>query len=106
MTNLAQGTFDLAVESSVARRSPHLVELPLTPLQKRWWFLCTGYPGGSSPLVGLVHRLRGPLAEKEWIRAVGALVDRHEILRSLFVNGPGGPVQVIGPPNGLDVEYI
>lgn len=106
MTNLAPGTYDFAVESSIARRPPSLVELPLTPLQKRWWFLCTGYPGGSSPLVGLVHRLRGPLVVQEWVRAVGALVDRHEILRSLFVDRPGGPVQVISPPSGLDVEYI
>ncbi|HCT78532.1 MAG TPA: hypothetical protein DGT23_18520, partial [Micromonosporaceae bacterium] len=91
---------------TIAPRPPHLIELPLTPLQTRWWFLCTGYPGGMSPLVGLVHRLRGPLRADLWIQAVGAVVDRHEILRTIFVNRPEGAVQVVGPAKGLEVEYV
>lgn len=93
-------------EPPIVRRPAWLVELPLSPQQRRWWFLHTRYLGASSPIVGLVHRFRGPLVVDAWLRAVGALVDRHEGLRALFVDRADGPVQVIGPPRGLAVERV
>ncbi|HET6214531.1 MAG TPA: condensation domain-containing protein, partial [Micromonosporaceae bacterium] len=97
---------DPSHDTHIPRRPADLVELPLSPQQRRWWFLCTSYRGALSPIVSLVHRLRGPLVVDAWLRAVGALVDRHEGLRVRFVNRPDGPVQVIAPPAGLDVERI
>lgn len=98
--------FDVTGEPSLNVRPSHLVELPLTPLQARWWLLCTSYPGGMSPLVDLVHRFRGPLDADAWARAVDAVVNRHEILRTLFVARPDGPVQVVGPANGVAMELL
>lgn len=97
---------DVTWDSPVRARPSHLVELPLSPLQARWWFLCTSYPGGMSPLVDLVHRLRGPLDAGAWARAVDAVVNRHEILRTLFADRPGGPVQLVGPPDGIRMEVL
>lgn len=97
---------DVTWETPVRARPSHLVELPLSPLQARWWFLCTSYPGGMSPLVDLVHRLRGPLDADAWARAVDAVVNRHEILRTVFRTRPDGPVQVVGPPDGIRMEVL
>jgi hypothetical protein len=94
------------VETSIGRSPADLVELPLSALQQRIWFICTGYPGESSSVVLLAHRLRGTLEADAWARAVGAVVDRHESLRALFPIRDGVPVQVIGPAVGLDVERI
>ncbi len=96
----------LPVESAILTRPSNLAELPLTALQKRWWFLCAAYPGGSSPLVGLVHRLRGPLDVDAWKRSVDTIVNRHEILRTLFRDHGDGPVQIVGPAEGLALQVI
>ena len=93
-------------DTPITPRPADLVELPLTPLQRRWWFLCTQYPGGSSPLVSIVRRLRGPLDVEAWLRAVDTVVDRHEVLRAVFADRPTGPVQLIGPAGGLAVERL
>jgi hypothetical protein len=87
-------------------RPAGLVELPLSPQQKRWWFLCTAYPGASSPVVLAANRLRGPLDVEAWTRAVGAVVDRHEGLRARFSARGDGAVQTIAPPAGCDVAYV
>jgi hypothetical protein len=87
-------------------RPADLTELPLSTQQRRWWSLVAANPGTMTPLVYLVYRIRGSLDVDAWTRAVGAVVDRHEILRSRFVRRPEGPVQVVDPPKGLDVERI
>ncbi|WP_203912781.1 condensation domain-containing protein [Rhizocola hellebori] len=94
------------MESAILTRPSNLAELPLTALQTRWWFLCTAYPGGSSPLVGLVHRIRGPLDVDAWRRAIDTIVNRHEILRTLFLDRGDGPVQIVGPAEGLPLEIL
>ena len=96
----------LTVESAILTRPSNIAELPLTALQARWWFLCTAYPGGSSPLVGLVHRLRGPLDVGAWRQTIDTIVARHEILRTLFLDRGDGPVQIVGPAVGLPMEYL
>jgi hypothetical protein len=84
-----------------------LVELPLLPRQKRWLSIETIYPGATSPQVTMSFRLRGSLRVEAWVRALGAVVDRHEGLRARFGPGAGGdPVQVIGPCRGLEVERV
>lgn len=90
----------------IAPRPAGVVELPLSAPQQRWWFLCTRYPGGSSPVVFLVHRLRGRLDVDAWVASVGDVADRHESLRAHFELRNGGPVQVIDPPSGLPVEVV
>ncbi len=90
----------------IPRRPSDMKELPLTALQLRWWFLGLQYRGGSSPLVALVHRLRGPLDVEAWTGAVSRVVDRHEILRTRFVGRVDGPVQVVSSPAGIGTERV
>jgi hypothetical protein len=106
MTDSPQLSWEFDDSGGLTRRPAALVELPLTRPQQRWWDLCTRFPGGSSPVVFLVHRLRGPLVVDAWVRAVSAVVDRHETLRTRFVLRPDGPVQVVDPPAGLAIEMI
>jgi Condensation domain len=97
----------LAIAADPVKARPEgMAELPLSPQQKRWWFLCTAYPGASSPVLLAANRLRGPLNIEAWRRAVAAVVDRHEGLRARFIGRDGSAVQIIDPPRGLDVEYI
>jgi hypothetical protein len=79
--------------------------LPLLPSQERWLTIERRFPGGTTPLVLMVHRIHGPLNENALARAVSALVNRHDALRARFVDGDQ-PRQVIGPPNGLELEWI
>jgi hypothetical protein len=92
-------------EPPIARRPAGLTRLPLVPVQETWLTMQTRFPAGSTPLVHLVHRLRGPLAVDALVRAAGALVDRHECLRVRFDLG-GEPAALVDPPNGLDVARI
>ncbi len=93
-------------ESSIPRRPASVTEVPLTPLQQRWWILHGNYPGGSSPIVSLARRLRGPLVVDLWARAVQTLVNRHESLRTLFVSTGPAPVQTVRAPDGFPVDRI
>lgn len=81
-------------------------ELPLSALQQRFWYLCTAYPGDASPILFLAWRMRGPLDVEAWRGAVGAVVDRHESLRTGFAVRDGSPVQLVLPPAGIDTEVI
>jgi hypothetical protein len=99
-------TGQLSGEAPIDRRPASMVELPLMPLQEGWLTAETRYPDATTPLILLVHRLRGPLETDALVRAVGAVVDRHENLRARFVHRDGTPAQVIEPPNGLAVERI
>lgn len=81
-------------------------EMPLSALQQRYWYLCTAYTGDASPILFLTWRIRGPLDVAAWSRAVSALVDRHEVLRTGFALRDDAPVQVIRPPSGIETELI
>jgi hypothetical protein len=96
----------MTADASIARRPAGLVELPLSALQERIWFLCTAYTGTASPILFLVWRIHGPLRTDAWLRAVSAVVNRHESLRTAFPLRDGGPVQVVGPPDGLDTDVV
>lgn len=90
----------------IPRRPESPAELPLLPRQLRWFNIEKIYPGATSPQVRLSFRLRGPLDVDAWLRAVAAVVDRHEGLRARFHTAETGAVQVIGPARTLEVERI
>jgi amino acid adenylation domain-containing protein len=69
--------------------------LPLSFAQQRLWFLEQLQPGSTVYNVPGVVRLEGSLDAKALQRALDALVQRHEVLRTTFQDGPDGPVQVI-----------
>src|SRR5947207_323672 len=90
--------------SELVRRPPGLTELPLSSPQDRWWCAISGDPSHPSFNLFQTHRLRGRLDADRLVRALGAVVDRHESLRATFHVRAGRPVQVIAPPSGLSME--
>jgi amino acid adenylation domain-containing protein len=80
---------------------------PLSFAQERLWFLQRLEPGGSAYNVSGAIRLRGPLRPGVLARALGEIVRRHEALRTVFRDGPGGaPVQVVLPPPAVPLPVV
>src|SRR5215813_4745320 len=87
-----------------ARSAPPLVacsrteDLPLSFAQQRLWFIEQLEPGRASYNVSFLFRLTGPLNVDALRRALAAIVERHEVLRTSFPEALGQPRQVIAPP--------
>ncbi len=69
--------------------------LPLSFAQERLWFLDQLEPGHAFYNVPEAVRLRGVLDVEALRRALGAVVARHEVLRTTFRTVDGRPFQVI-----------
>ncbi|MFI0480772.1 condensation domain-containing protein [Actinomadura sp. 9N215] len=72
--------------------------------QRSLWFVNEMDPGLPAYNVTAVVRIRGPLAVDVLRRALGVIVDRHEILRTLFREEAGSAVQVIYEEMPVDVS--
>ncbi|WP_052519231.1 amino acid adenylation domain-containing protein [Archangium violaceum] len=90
-------------EPSRGPRPPPLVPqpeggtLPLSFAQQGLWFIEQLAPGGFTYNVPYVTRLRGRLEVPALERSLGALIQRHEALRTTFTQVEGQPVQRIAP---------
>ncbi|GLV75844.1 non-ribosomal peptide synthetase [Streptomyces hygroscopicus] len=80
--------------------------LALSPGQRQLWFLHQLDPASPAYLLPLVHRLRGPLDTDALDHALGALTERHEILRTRFGLVGTEPHQIIDPPGHLDFRRM
>jgi amino acid adenylation domain-containing protein len=72
-------------------------ELPLSFAQERLWFLEQLEPEGASYAMPAAVRLRGRLDLPALEASLGAIVGRHEALRTTFTAREGRPRQVISP---------
>jgi len=70
---------------------------PLAFTQEQLWFLDQLNPGRSTYNIAVVMRLRGTLDQAAAERAVSALVERHEPMRTRLAVEDGQPLQVIEP---------
>ncbi|MEY9895346.1 amino acid adenylation domain-containing protein/non-ribosomal peptide synthase protein (TIGR01720 family) [Catenulispora sp. MAP5-51] len=77
---------------------------PLSPAQRRLWFLDQLRPGSTEYNSAAGFRLRGPLEPAALTTALNALAARHEALRTTFATVDGQGVQRIGPPGPVPVE--
>ncbi|MFG1644993.1 non-ribosomal peptide synthase/polyketide synthase [Amycolatopsis sp. NPDC049252] len=68
---------------------------PLSPVQRGLWFAERLAPGSAEYLVPLALRIGGDLDIEALTGALSALVARHEVLRSRFVEVDGEPAQVV-----------
>ncbi len=75
---------------------PHDGPLPLSFQQQRMWLLDQMEPGNPFYNVSVAYRFRGPLQLEPARRALGMVVERHSVLRTVYrvEDGPE-PVQVI-----------
>ena len=81
---------------------------PLSPAQQRLWFIDQLAPGSHAYNAPVVLALNGALDAEALAGSLQALVDRHEALRTAFLEIEGAPVQVVEPsaPAPLEVESL
>jgi acyl carrier protein len=78
------------------RRVERPEHLPLSFAQRRLWVLDRMEPGTAAYNIPVGLRLTGPFDREALDAAVGDLLERHEVLRTVFAEGPSGePVQHI-----------
>ncbi|HEY7768000.1 amino acid adenylation domain-containing protein, partial [Longimicrobium sp.] len=77
--------------------------LPLSFAQERLWFLDRLEPGSTAYNAPTGARLAGALDGPALERALGEIVRRHEVLRTVFAEVDGSPVQVVQPFGGFVV---
>jgi len=80
--------------------------LSLSFAQQRLWFLQELEPDSPFYNSPICLRLIGQLHVELLCQSLGALVARHEILRTRFESIDGEPVQVIDPPSSLDIPLV
>jgi len=108
----------LAARVEAARRTPLVPvspiavvsrdrDLPASYAQERLWFLEQLGGEGTSYVLPLPLRLRGPLMVPALAAALGTLADRHESLRTTFDQAEDGTVvQRITPAAGLPLLAV
>ncbi|WP_031095154.1 non-ribosomal peptide synthetase [Streptomyces sp. NRRL S-15] len=70
--------------------------VPLSFTQQRLWFLAQLDGTSAAYNIPMAMRLRGRLDRPALLRALAAIVRRHEVLRTRFADDSGVPRQVIG----------
>ncbi len=78
--------------------------IPLSFAQERQWFLWLLDPASAAYNLPTALRLRGPLDIDALQRSFDTLIERHQSLRTRFVEEPQGVMQVIEPRSGLILE--
>ncbi|HEV7667237.1 MAG TPA: amino acid adenylation domain-containing protein, partial [Thermoanaerobaculia bacterium] len=80
--------------------------LPLSFAQQRLWFLDRLEPGNPAYNSFVAFRISGALRPEILERSLGALVERHESLRSTFEDADGIPAQRVMPPPAHSLPQI
>ncbi|MBH0780947.1 non-ribosomal peptide synthase/polyketide synthase [Nocardia bovistercoris] len=94
----AGGTGGATAARLRARPRPPLV--PLSPAQQRIWFLNRFERDGAGYNMPFVVRLRGRVDVAALRGALADVVDRHEVLRTLF------PALPVGHPDGVAAQQV
>ena len=81
----------------IRRLSREADAFPLSYAQRRLWFADRLEPGNPTYNVGILTRLTGAFDRGLFLRAVGEVFRRHEILRTTFTWRGQEPMQVISP---------
>ncbi len=87
-------------------RAPPAADYPLTHAQRRVWILCQRAEAAGAYNLAAAYRIAGPLDADALARALRALVERHEILRTVFCTRDGEPRQRILPEPSADLLRI
>jgi malonyl CoA-acyl carrier protein transacylase/acyl carrier protein len=82
------------------------VEIPLSPAQRRLWFLNRLYGTAGHYNVPVAYRLDGPLNIPALRRALNDVAVRHESLRTAYPDWDGRPQQVVLDPEEAQVELL
>ena len=86
--------------------SETLVTFPLSAAQRRLWFLAQWNKDSALYNTGRVIDLDGELDHDALARALDALAERHESLRTTFFEIDGEPVQTIAAAGALPLRVL
>jgi len=70
-------------------------DIPLSFSQQRLWFLDQLAPGSANYNIPTVLRLKGTLNIESLNQSLNTIIQRHEVLRTIFVEKSGNPIQVV-----------
>ncbi len=87
-------------------RVPRDRPLPVGLVQERVWFLQRLVPDSTAYQFQFGIRWRGELDVPRLAAALSAVVRRHEILRTTFVEVDGEPRQVVHPPFPVELPVV
>jgi amino acid adenylation domain-containing protein len=87
----------------VGSGSRHAEPVPLSPEQRRFWFLDRLSPANPAYNLYAAARLLGPLDERALEQSMEEVVRRHDVLRAGFESVDGEPLQVITPADSFSV---
>jgi len=99
--------YEVGASAAIPRRAWKPDEpRPLSFSQQRLWFLDRLEPGSYVYNIAGAVRLTGPLDVAALSRSLGAIVHRHEVLRTTFGERDGEPYQVVAEPAPLPLPVI
>jgi amino acid adenylation domain-containing protein len=81
-------------------------KFPMSFAQERLWFLDQLEPNRPTYNLPDTHYFKGPLDLDALQRSLSEIVRRHELLRTTFQMVDGKPMQVIAPPQPLELPLI
>jgi acyl carrier protein len=84
----------------------HNKPLPLSFAQQRLWFFDQLEPESTFYNIPTAVRLSGALNPEALGRSLSEIVRRHEVLRTVFANVEGEPVQVIRPAEPVAIDEV
>ncbi len=102
----------LATEGGESPALPPLVPggaettAPLSAAQRRAWLFGRMHPESIAYQTAMIFRFEGSLDVESLQGALGDLLERHEILRTSFVEREGEPVQAIRPHCEVHVDGV
>ncbi|KAA2261602.1 amino acid adenylation domain-containing protein [Solihabitans fulvus] len=79
---------------------------PLSSVQAGLWFLAQLAPDSAAYHVPVLLRMSGALDAAALVRAVRALTERHEVLRTVFLRDGDGPVGVLVSADRIPVSTV
>ena len=79
---------------------------PVTFAQQRLWFLDQLQPNSASYNVAWSIRISGRLQEQALAQSLNEIVRRHEVLRTVFAEKDGEPVQVVSASQSLPLPLL
>jgi hypothetical protein len=103
---LQQATLPISSLQVSLQTRPRPERLPLSFAQERLWFIHQLEPESPMYNIPLAFRLRGGVDVSALQRSLSLIVERHEVLRTVFDYQDGQPGQVILPPEPFQLEQV
>ncbi|MBA3826127.1 MAG: AMP-binding protein, partial [Ktedonobacterales bacterium] len=94
------------LEAQLKRKGQTYNTFPLSFAQQRLWLVDQLQPGNTSYSLLLAFRLRGALDVPALERSVSTIIERHEVLRTVYPTVRGQPVQAVTPALAVTLPLI